>query len=538
MSDDTKPYQVFPYSIETLKTLLAERSGAKDFVVEQKLHSYYFDSYFAAVKAKTIVVETDYIDKFFTDDYAGYYVRCFGGDYKRRCSRFHFFDIAFSERDLAYLLDGSKSKLSQEKLNTAYCGFVVVKPLPKTFVGRTCLKTYPSLNGQRHYPITRQYSANLFGIKLEVSTLPFQEQDTVAAACATSALWSVFNGTATLFQHSIPSPLEITKAAKAGMPARTRTFPNENGLTAEEMAQAIRNVGMEPFSVSVRDNYITKSTLYAYLNGKVPVLMLGPSANANDSENGLVLSDLGGHAIAATGYGLSSDRPTPYGEGFLLRSSRINRIYAHDDQVGPFTSMYFENGPVVIDPQNPAFNLDYLSVACGPDAKNKSGSVFIPQFLLIPLTTTIRIPFEVILNVVIDFDSIVEWFRSNEFLSVNSRIEWDICLTSGNDYKAGIFDDIVDVPGSRHNVLTTHLPKFIWRATAYEEKRPLIDLLFDTTDVKQGSLLISAVPYDTSVFADLIACMVGFCATPVYTNIFRSKPSGKVFSFLAELNQA
>ena len=31
------------------------------------------------------------------------------------------------------------------------------------------------------------------------------------AACATSALWSLFQKTAKIFQHSIPSPVEITK---------------------------------------------------------------------------------------------------------------------------------------------------------------------------------------------------------------------------------------------------------------------------------------------------------------------------------------
>src|SRR5262249_17736969 len=98
-------------------------------------------------------------------------------------------------------------------------------PLPRTIVGRTCLKTYPH-DSRRDFPITRDYEANLFGMPLRVESLAFQEQDSVAAACATSALWSAFHGTGKQFQHPIPSPVEISKAATAHLPLDTRTFPN------------------------------------------------------------------------------------------------------------------------------------------------------------------------------------------------------------------------------------------------------------------------------------------------------------------------
>ena len=57
---------------------------------------------------------------------------------------------------------------------------------------------------------------------LRVKSLSFQEQDHEVAACATSALWSIFHGTGKMFQHPILSPVEITKVAFEIMPLDTR----------------------------------------------------------------------------------------------------------------------------------------------------------------------------------------------------------------------------------------------------------------------------------------------------------------------------
>lgn len=46
--------------------------------------------YFDHIGAKTIIVENDYIDRDFLEDYSGYYARCFH-DYQRSCTRLHFF---------------------------------------------------------------------------------------------------------------------------------------------------------------------------------------------------------------------------------------------------------------------------------------------------------------------------------------------------------------------------------------------------------------------------------------------------------------
>ncbi len=237
-------FEVFPCTENSLKSILSDKTEISSAELDGKLHINYFRDYFPAIGASTIVVENHYVDHDYLEDHAEYYVRCFK-DYKRKCTRLHFFNVQFDFGDLDGFLRGGDGGLSQDLLQENYLGFVVVKPLPKTIIGRTCLATYPH-DGRRHFPITRSYVVNLFGVDLKVSdSLAFQEQDTVVAACATSALWSVFQGTGKLFQHAIPSPSVITNTATEHITdgEQARAFPSK-GLNVIEMARAIKKVAL------------------------------------------------------------------------------------------------------------------------------------------------------------------------------------------------------------------------------------------------------------------------------------------------------
>lgn len=263
-------FEVHSYDVVTLERVIADKSGSSPEVISKKLHRDYFEGYFDFISAKTIVVENDYFDRDYLDDFAGYYVRCFER-YDRVCTRFHFFSTAFSSKDFSKFLCGDINGISSDSLSESYLGFIVLKPLPQTLIGRTCLKTYPP-EGRRHFPITRPYHANLYGLDLTVDSLAFQEQDQVVAACATSALWSVFQGTGLLFQHQILSPFAITEAASERFPVEERTLPNR-GLTTAMMVHAIRRLGLEPHLVNVSEEYVLKGTLYAYLRGHIPMIL-------------------------------------------------------------------------------------------------------------------------------------------------------------------------------------------------------------------------------------------------------------------------
>ena len=97
------------------------------------------------------------------------------------------------------------------RLSEAYLGFIVVKPLHTNPIGRTCLRTYPESNN-RKYPVLQTYEVGLYGHSLSVTSLAFQEQDRVVAACATSA---ILDGIAR-YGEEIPShdPISVSNHSK------------------------------------------------------------------------------------------------------------------------------------------------------------------------------------------------------------------------------------------------------------------------------------------------------------------------------------
>jgi hypothetical protein len=486
-------FDVLDYSIDDLKRLLGNKR-CPAAAIDSKLHSIYFEDYFCESRglgAKTIVVEPDYVDRDYLEDFAGYYVKCFDG-YERRCTRLHFFRCSFTKEQFRAILRGEPNGCSAKDLQEGYLGFIVVKPLPKTVVGRTCLTTYgrdrPD-GGTRHYQVVREYKVNLFGIELHVDTLAFQEQDSEVAACATSALWSAFHGTGFLFHHRILTPVEITKAATENESSNSRDFPASGGLSPEKMARAIRALELEPFLVDATDVVAVKSTAYAYLSAGVPVVLV--AAVFQEEKVGDPLTFRAYHAVTIAGFGKGLQPPHPHGRtGVRLEATRIDRLYAHDDQIGPFARMEFDNAYENFElPGQAAQQLWSLKTSWPRDGKSlhQLGGRLVPAVMIVPLYHKIRIPYATVEDTVADIDGVLTT-RGKPVLK-GDRLVWDIHLAFGGDLKALIAGDGLLTGERRERFLARPLPRFVWRAAASLNGAPQFDLIFDATDIGQGKLL-------------------------------------------------
>jgi hypothetical protein len=491
----SEPCEVHGYSIEKLLELFAEHSKASSKKIEAKLHAIYFREYFNCISAKTIIVENEYVDRDYLEDYAEYYVRCFR-DYPRKCTRLHFFKVAFSSEDFSNSLLGNSDSLSLETLQTNYLGFIVLKPLPRTIIGRTCLITYPC-DGRRHFPATRCYVANLFGLNLKVQhSLAFQEQDSVVAACATSALWSIFQATGQLFQHPIPSPSAITSQATEILTKDQRAFPSP-GLTSIEMAHAIKSVGLEPYLVNAANHYLLKATLYAYLRAGIPMMFGFHLIDVSGSESQVI----GKHAVAITGYSLGYSQSTFFeNTGFLLKATKVDKIYVHDDQVGPFSRMVFDEQLItlILPDGKRKQEVSILTSWQGNDG-SVGGKRAISDILLIPLYHKIRIPFGAIHDIVFGFDSLLKSVISQvipALMPIFQQAEWDIYLISVNDLKKEIFGSVNLNTEIRKKILMHSFPRFLWRASLILDGGMKLDLLFDATDIEQGAFFLCVIDYD------------------------------------------
>ncbi|MEE9442991.1 MAG: hypothetical protein V3V99_10040 [candidate division Zixibacteria bacterium] len=488
-----KPYEIFPYTINTLKQLLSEKSGALPSIVDSKLHSLYFEHYFTDLNAKTIVVENDYIDRDFMEDYAGFYSRCFD-KYESSCTRLHFFKLKFSPQLFSTILINRSKAKNVLNFKKSYLGFIVIKKLPQTFIGRTCLVTYGSDNERRQYPILREYPVSLFGINLTVyKTLAFQEQDRGVAACATSALWSVFQGTGKLFQHSIPSPVEITQIATKFPDENVPGFLPSRGLTGKQEIYAIRQLGLEVDHIDAQQYSNLQGAVYAYLKAGIPLLL---RVSLFDITNRELPKYLGGHAMAVTGFSLGKDKCVPYeSNNFLLKSSQIDKLYVHDDQVGPFARVELDNKTISYQKHK------YNSIS----TSWKRGKIrAVPRFILIPLYPKIRIRYEFIRNVIRSFEIFIyeEFFKKSKF-PFPKLFEWDIYLTTVNKLKSEFRNDTSIHFSEKKEILLKNMPRFIWRVIAKNKNDRLFEFLFDATDIEQGKCFFHAVNHNNVFYSFL-----------------------------------
>lgn len=486
------PFEVLPYSIETLQGVFVRFAETDSDYVANKTHLQFFKGHgdfkgffeHPDIAAKTIVVEPDYIDHDYLEDFAAYYVRCFK-EYPRKCARLHFFNCAFAADQFRALLAGDEGAISAKGLNDAYLGFIVVKPLPRYFIGRTCLRTYQDDGMRRQYKNVRECNATLFGIPLTVKSLAFQEQDQVVAACATSALWSAFHATSNLFHHSFPSPVEITRQATEHAPVRSRVFPHTDGLDVAQMAHAIRDVGLEPLYVQgdeidggkdaggQEDRKITaamlRSCIYAYSAFGIPVIVL---VSLIDPQGGPRY--FGDHACTVTGYSLGA-KPSA-SDHTALFAQKIDKLYVHDDQVGPFARMELVES-------NGAF---YLSTSWG--LPKYDGVIAKPFALLVPLYNKIRIPFNEAVTSARALNRGIAVLVKAAELTVGELV-WDVRLTDNNEFKRSIAEAKHLDGQEKQAARLQELPRYMWRLSARDGDALCVDLLIDATDINQGKFI-------------------------------------------------
>ncbi len=456
-------YTFINYSIDNLIETLSQFTKIPIYRLRNKPQVSFFESYFSHLQAQMFIAEIPYIDHDYLSDYADYYVKCFK-EYNKKCMRLHFFKKVFSEESFYSFNDNI---LSKAEINDSYLGFTVIKPLPNTIFGRTCLATYESAD-RRHYTCKRNYDVNLAGIHLNIESVAYQEQDSVVAACATSALWSVFQVTSRIFNHYLPTPVELTKLALENLPLRNRFFPN-NGLNLEQLAQAIRKVNLDPLCIEPTNTSDLKKAIYAYLQVGIPILMGIEIKNLNDG------SIIGLHAVSILGYSLKQTK-----SNFI--SDDIDELYCHDDQVGCFVRMSFKK--------------KNLMISCGWIRGEKEQEALI-KCLLVAQYEKIRIEFSHIYEYVYTLRNIFSIFN----WGVN---KWDTALMLSNNLKESIIKE-PSLPNEKKKALIIkELPKYIWQAIFSIDNKKKISIIFDATGISQDSLIVTDIVYDKDFYNEMI----------------------------------
>ncbi|MHA1695616.1 MAG: hypothetical protein ACTSUG_10155 [Candidatus Helarchaeota archaeon] len=435
-------------------------------------HLIYLAEYLKKINCKTIIKESNYIDKVYLNDFSQFYVRCFP-HYKKTCSRLHFFNLEITEDDFYdnYLLG--------KNLQEHYLGFSIIKPLP-FFLGRTCVKPYFDPNNNSTFFIQQKYEVNLCGKPLHINSLIFHDKDKATAACSTVALWICFQMTSHLFKNHLPllSPLEVTKLASKSTTSPNRLIPNKS-LTTLQVVSIIKELNLELEQRKARNKDIF-SFIYAYIHYKIPIILLIERYKNNRRI---------GHAVIVSGIIFNNYQENKFLKGKIkLKAHFINELLIHDDKIGPYIK-------VTLEMKENSYN-HYYTIHIGNNEYKINN-------IIVPVYHKIRVALEDILynKFFIEINNLFnEIFSQNSENNKNivSTIMWDIFLTDINEFKKDIANLNIDTQ-LKKSILISPYPKYLWRAIMYNYKKdkiiPIFEFQVDATDLPKSIFIYKSFFY-------------------------------------------
>lgn len=491
---------------ETFAEALSNTDTDKE-TIKGKTHYRYFMEYLGnKFNAQSMVIEECYISKDYLHDYASYYALCFK-EYSKHCKRIHFFNTTITAKQFESALLG-KLRSPVNIWEKHYLGFIVVKPIPGTIIGYSVLRNYNFIDEvkEREFWGLRPYTIHVFGHKVQFESLAFQEQDSVLSACATTAIWTMLNKASADFHTVLKSPSQITRDAGTVSSDGSRMFPNK-GLDVAQICQAIFNSGLvtevkqadceemneeelekeaekkalgqqgitDVVEGGKKSSYVsntkTKKIINAYAGLGIPIILVIEVAD----EEGFGL-----HAIAVSGY---KKKPVSFiepKEQISWMAENIEKLYAHDDQIGPFVRIEFKG------------NCELRTPWTENHKKNWSTRV---TDIIVPVYPKVRISYEDIEAIVDGLDTLLTGFFKTR---IKFDLVWDIQLQMSESFKESIVNLDLD-KRAKISLLTESEPKYLWVATCYIGTFKAIILTFDATDVSNGMVarkLISFLPKD------------------------------------------
>lgn len=263
---------------------------------------------------RTVVVETRYLDIDYRSEYSSFFSKTFA-EIPDTAHRLHFFAADVDGDDLGNLPD---------QIRQAYVGYMVVRPSPLGRVGRTLLTPPPELASAIQTAVNDR--VDFFGEQLEVTGVPFAQQDTQFGRCAHVAAWTCHH-TAYLRGDVARRPMADFSIFADASVAEGRPLPSQ-GLTGLQLSNLMREFDLPP--ILYRMGFIPES-------GQEPAV----PAHGPDQDPGTWDT----RAIAVLCRFLNSRYPVLVGthdHAFTVvgywRGSNTNSItfVRHDDQRGPY----------------------------------------------------------------------------------------------------------------------------------------------------------------------------------------------------------
>jgi hypothetical protein len=222
------------------------------------------------------------------------------------------------------------------------------------------------------------------------------------------------------------------------------------------------------------------SLIYGYIRFGLPVVVVG------------ICDDGEGHAVTISGFSMrgAAQRTSEVAMGQVSISTiarRIDELYVHDDQLGPFAAMTLQRVerrkvPKIIKDALP--DLPPLALV-----KRESKEKLYPVAAIIPVYPKIRLR-------LLDFQHWLTRLAAFYGPLSGNQWEWDLHLTSSNDYKCSVRASgwlPREVVGP---VILRQHPRFLWRGILRKGAVRVLEVLGDATEIERSFPIYFAIWHD------------------------------------------
>lgn len=501
-------FLVSKFEKQTLSNLVTQCFGSDFPDILQKPQVSYIFNYLTEMGAVSVLLELNYVDKDYLEDFSRYYVKRFGNA-GHQCARMHFFSRPVDHQHINQILKAAAgAELLAQELNQAYLGFMVIKPLPKTFIGKTCLKVMSdahSQSGKKKCRLSREYNVDLFGIQLSVCSIAFQEQDKVVAACASTAIWSALHTLKWRDVKAIHSCSEITVNAINHIDGSSNSFPNKE-LTNKQILRSLDVEGLRHHTEDLKKQELSEedflATVMGHIDSHLPLLVMG---SVSEVVQGNRLEPYGaGHAVCILGYKVDAE----------------SVVYVHDDRLGPYArAKLVKLQQYAPDAKPEAWALGLQRMVEGTDEWMEPHELIVPEFLAMPTDKKARLPFFYAHYtgqfISLAFDDLCRVLNPNlppgenelthavtlrAIADIRQEVRTQIAPRTHTDLLTGqVFDvsvtDFDRWQKDKITFLTSSFARLQWQVQFFYKSQKAFRIFIDASDIPQGNA-VSAVYVD------------------------------------------
>jgi hypothetical protein len=452
-------------TVDELTHLIDQVYGKRDVAIASMLADF-----FDRLKGELYsFIEYPYVDRMYRDSYYSYFSSKHN-DYHRDCIRIALFEHPIAAKDF-------RSVGSVPKLQTAFRGFIIIRPTFPSIIGRTLID--PRAFKTKDFQICHcSTGVSVNGIKLTVSGFPFSAQDGESISCAETTVWGIMEYFGNKYSDYQPvNPSKIIQVLNQH--SKKRLVPSA-GLTVDQISLALKEFGFGTQIYAAEDAYEAelKNIISIYIESGIPIIAA-------------LENDFIGHAVLLIGHEndkfkhLASATKREFEYKHIGRTKKYidysdlpKRFIVNDDNLTPYTSISLDD---------PAKHYEVSSIFKG--CKIESIVVPLHKKVYLDVLDAKRL----ILEILADSEQGHEFdddFVFRFFLASSSSFKYHIACLS--NFPTNLKDYIV---GSK-------MPKFIWCGEFYSKRNFMKNtakalILVDATEANNvwaDSLIFAGYP--------------------------------------------